>query len=556
MPTPPGANAIDTEVLIAGGGPVGLALAVELGQQGRRCLLVESHERTGLVPRAKTTNVRTRELLRRWGIADRLTAQSPFGTDYPSNVVFATRLKGREIARFENAFSCSPRRDDRFSEHAQWIPQYKVEAVLKSKVQEFPQHCELRFSTRLLSFSQDAEGVTAQVEDTRTRERATVRARYLVGADGARSTVREGLGIRMEGASPLSHHRNVVFRAPGLMQAHTLGPAVMYWIVNAEIPCVIAPLDQGDLWTFGYNPGAHDGPVEGLIRRALGIEQPLEVLSTDDWTAHQLIAQRYRVGRVFLAGDACHLHPPFGGHGMNMGVGDAADLGWKLAATLAGWGGPALLDSYETERRQIHRRVVDESVMNHSHRSDSLARPELEADGAEADATRARVAEAILRLKRPEFHSLGLVIGAHYEDSPVLMREPADAAPLAPRPDYQPNARPGCRAPHLWLEEGTATGASLFDRFSRQGFTLLATGPGDRAGLQAVARAAAGRGVPLQVLDLPDARLHALYGARWVLVRPDQFVAWRGDDPARAVQALDVARGMRATRPAEAETTA
>jgi 2-polyprenyl-6-methoxyphenol hydroxylase-like FAD-dependent oxidoreductase len=545
-PTP---THIDTEVLIVGGGPVGLALALELGLQGRRCLLVESHPRTGLVPRAKTTNVRTRELLRRWGIADRLAAQSPFGTDYPSNVVFATRMAGREIARFENAFRCAPERDDRYAEHAQWIPQYKVEAVLKSRVQEFPQACSLRHGTRLVSFRQDAEAVQAEIEDIDSGQRSTVRARYLVGADGARSTVREQLGIRMEGTSPLSHHRNVVFRAPGLAQAHPLGPAVMYWILHPEVPCVIAPLDQGDLWTFGYTKAiSGDAPVEELIPRALGFAQPLEVLSIDEWTAHQLVAQRYRDGRVFLAGDACHLHPPFGGHGMNMGVGDAADLGWKLAATLAGWGGPALLDSYETERRQVHQRVVDESVMNHSHSSGSLVHPLLDAEGPEADAVRTQAREKILALKRPEFHSLGVVIGAHYEDSPVLSREPADAAALAPRPDYQPNARPGCRAPHLWLQDGTHAGASLYDSFATQGFTLLATGTDAApADLAAVRDAAAARGVPLQTLAPQHPGLAGLFGARFALIRPDQFVAWRGDDPLHAIRALDIARGLHPT---------
>ena len=502
MQAPSGNTFSDTEVLIVGGGPVGLALALELSLQGRKCLLVESHARTGLVPRAKTTNVRTRELLRRWGIAGRLAAKSPFGTDYPSNVVFATRMSGREIARFENAFSCAPERDDRYAEHAQWIPQYKVEAVLKQRIEDFPGHCTLRHGTRLVSFTQGTEAVEAEVEHIDSGKRSTVRAHYLVGADGARSTVRAQLGIRMEGTSPISHHRNVVFRAPGLAQAHPLGPAVMYWILHPEAPCVIAPLDQGDLWTFGYSKAiSGDAPVEELIQRALGFKQPLEVLSIDEWTAHQLIAQRYREGRVFLAGDACHLHPPFGGHGMNMGVGDAADLGWKLAATLAGWGGPALLDSYEAERRQVHERVVNESVVNHSHSSGSLVHPMLDAEGAEGDVVRAQAREKILTLKRPEFHSLGVVIGAHYEDSPVLLREPADAPVLAPRPDYAPNARPGCRAPHLWLRDGTEHGASLYDSFATQGFTLLATGCNAAPeALTAVCDAAAARGVPLRTL--------------------------------------------------------
>ncbi len=229
---------------------------------------------------------------------------------------------------------------------------------------------------------------------------------------------------------------------------------------------------------------------------------------------------------------------------MNMGVGDAADLGWKLAATLAGWGGEALLDSYEIERRQVHQRVVDESVMNHKHSSGSLVHPLLDAEGPEADAVRTQAREKILALKAPEFHSLGVVIGAHYEDSPVLLREAADAPTLAPRPDYVPNARPGCRAPQLWLHEGTQAGAALCDHFTPQGFTLLATGTPDAAQLSAVRDAAAARGVPLQVLAPQDPRLPALYGAAYVLVRPDQFVAWRGDDAQHAIRALDIARGL------------
>ncbi|WP_077038252.1 FAD-dependent monooxygenase, partial [Pelomonas sp. KK5] len=413
-----------TEVLIVGAGPVGLALAIELGTQGRRCVVVEKNERTGLAPRAKTTNVRSRELLRRWGIAERLAARSPFGVDYPSTVVFATRLGGRELARFENAFYCAPQRDDRFAEHAQWVPQYEVEAALLSRVQELPS-VSLRLGTALENFAQDAAGITAQLSGGET-----LHADYLVGADGARSTVRELLAIRMEGTSPLGHFHNIVFRSPGLAEKHALGPAVMYWLVNAEVPSVVAPLDSGDRWTFGCpllgkSPDADPTP---LIRAALGLGAALEIeiLGRDVWTAHQLIATRYRAGRVFLAGDACHLHPPYGGHGMNMGIADAVDLGWKLAATLAGWGGPKLLDSYEAERRQVHRRVVDEAVVNLGRSSGSLFQPGLEDAGAAGDAVRAVVATEILAGKRQEFDSLGVVIGAHYEESPVLVREAAD----------------------------------------------------------------------------------------------------------------------------------
>lgn len=530
---------METEVLVVGGGPVGMSLALELGMQDRRCLLIEQQDRTGLAPRAKTTNVRSRELMRRWGIAQHLAAASPFGVDHPSNVVFATRLMGRELARFANAFYCSPERDDRFSEHAQWIPQYKVEKVLREKVAQLPQ-VQCMTGTALDAFEQSDGGVVATLRRMGGGETFTVRARYLVGADGARSTVRERLGIRMEGTSPLSQHHNVVFRAPGLAQKHALGPGVMYWLVNPQVPSVVSPLDQGDLWTFGCPLLGDDPNIDPtpLIRTALGADIPLEVLSRDHWTAHQLVANRYREKNVFLVGDACHLHPPFGGHGMNMGIGDAVDLGWKLAATLGGWGGPLLLDSYQIERRQVHRRVVDESVVNHTRSSGSLWRDGLEDEGPQGDAVRAEVARTILEGKRQEFDSLGVVIGSRYAESPVLVREAHDAVPWPDSSRYTASAWPGCRAPHLWLAPGKDQGASLYDHFASRAMTLLVTRPEALQGAQEVQAAAKAQGIPLTVLA-PDApSLHNLYAADYALIRPDHHVAWRGQTPSAAVAAL------------------
>jgi len=533
---------LETEVIVVGGGPVGLALALELGMQGRRCLLVERHERVGFAPRAKTTNVRSRELMRRWGIAHRLAAASPFGVDYPSNVVFATRLGGRELARFANAFYCAPVRDERFAEHAQWIPQYKVEDVLRTRAAEF-RNVTLRFATELVDWRETPEGIDARLSDLATGERVDVRAAYLVGADGARSTVREKLGIRMEGRSPLSHHHNIVFRAPGLAKRHALGPAVMYWLVNPDVPAVVAPLDAGDLWTFGGPKlTVADTNPESMIRAALALDADVEILSRDDWTAHQLVAERYRAGRAFLVGDACHLHPPFGGYGMNMGIGDAVDLGWKLAATLQGWGGPALLDSYEIERRPIHRCVVDEAVHNLGYTSHKLVLDGIEEATPSGDAARAAAAAQILDTKRREFDSLGVVIGAAYGASPVLGDE-AEAPGIQEATHYTPSARAGARAPHAWLADGTAHGASLFDRFATSGMTLMATRELDADAQAAFHRAAAEAGIPLTIIAPHDERLRSLYQASLVLVRPDQHVAWRGDDTAEACAMLRRAAG-------------
>ena len=528
-----------TDVLVVGGGPVGLSLALELGKQGRRCLLVELNDRVGVAPRAKCTNVRSRELMRRWGIADRLAEASPFGIDYPSNVVFATRLGGHELARFENGFYCSPVRDERYSEHAQWIPQYKVEAVLRQRAAEFP-GVDIRMSTRLENWVEDADGINAQLKDEATGEAWQARAAYLVGADGARSTVREQLGIEMEGMSPLGQFHNIVFRSPGLSRKHGLGPAIMYWLVNSEVPAVVAPLDGGDLWTFGCPKLANaEADPATLIRAALGMgEIEVEVINRDHWTAHQLIAKAYRSGRAFLAGDACHLHPPFGGHGMNMGIGDAVDLGWKLAAVLNGWGGETLLDSYEIERRQVHRRVVDEAVENNSHSSRSLVVEGIEADGPAGDAARAGVKEQILIHKPQEFLALDVVLGSRLATSPLLAQD--DAATPAPsgKGRYVPDARPGSLAPHAWLAEGKAQGASLYDHFALEGLTLLVTNPQAQAAAEPVARAAAAAGIPLRVIAPQSPALRALYEADMALIRPDQFIAWRGNNAADASKAL------------------
>lgn len=538
-------NAVETDVLIVGAGPVGLALALELAMQGRRSVLVERNDRVGYAPRAKTTNVRSRELFRRWGIADRLAARSPFGVDYPSDVVFATRLiGGHELARFRNAFYCDPARDERFSEHAQWVPQYTVEQVLRERLEDYAGLCDVRFSTTLEEFTVLDDGcVRARLMSQAGQREA--RARYLVGADGARSSVRAQLGIRMEGVSPLSHHVNIVFRSPGLEQRHDLGRGVMYWLVNSDMPAVVGPMDDDGRWVFGSAALVDEkaDPVP-LMRRALGSpDVPIEILSRDEWVAHQLVATRYRDGPVLLAGDACHLHPPFGGYGMNMGIGDALDLGWKLAATLDGWGGPALLDSYEVERRQVHRRVIDEAVRNHSVISSHLSVPGLEAAGLHGNQVRHQVGERILETKRREFDSLGVVLGSRYRSSPILPLEADDGKADDDATAFVPRAHPGCLAPHVWLASGTGTGASLYDHIAPQGFTLLVTQPEAQAEVELLLHAAHETGVPLRLLQLPAQVPRTLYPHALVLLRTDHFLAWHGDAATDALAVLRRAAG-------------
>lgn len=511
-------------VVVVGAGPAGLALAIELGSRGVRTLVLERSDRVGHAPRAKTTHTRTREHMRRWGIADDLAEAAPFGVDYPSTVLFVTRLAGYELARFEDAFNCSPTRDERYSEHAQWVPQYRLEEVLRRHAASLPA-VEFRFGANVEAIEPTPDGARCRVSDSASGRPFNVEADYLVGADGARSMVRDAIGARMEGEFGRSRHLNIIFRAPGLADAHPHGPAIMYWQVNPDLPSTIGPMDKGDLWFFmpGNVPSdlaLTDEVAGALIRRASGIDMPLEILSSDEWYANRLIADRYREGRAFIIGDACHLHPPLGGYGMNMGVSDAVDLGWKLAAVLDGWADPALLDSYEAERGPVHRRVIDEASSNAAANA-AVLQPGLEADDEAGAARRAELGHRIRVTRAQEFRSLGVVLGSNYAGSPFVAS--GGEAPGTLTTDYVPTAAPGHLAPHAWLDDGR----SLYDLFGT-GFTLLVTGDNQAADVEAAARDAEAAGIPLKLVLAPSERLRTLYGTPLALIRPDQHVTWRG----------------------------
>ncbi len=531
-----------SDVLIVGAGPAGLALATELTMRDVSVQVIEQNDRVGVQPRAKTTNVRTMEHMRRWGLADRVRSLSPVDASVPRRVRFATSLFGGDIKVFDNALYFERRRDERFSENAEWVPQYITERVLLDHVSAQPL-ATVRFRCKLIDFKSEDDGVRARVHDANAGETIELRARYLVGADGARSTVRDGLGFKMEGDTSIASFVTLIVKIPGLLQDPDLKPAIMHWLVDPAGPCIMGQMDRDDTWFWGPTPRPgvkiDDDWLDGQIRHSIGGRYDFSILARDSWTAHKLLAKRYSRGNVFLIGDACHLHSPFGGHGMNLGIGDSVDLGWKLAACLQSWGGPELLESYELERRPVHRRVLDSSTENMASLSDQFAAPELKDDSTQGVQARARAAAAIDKQKSPEFRSLGLVLGYRYAGSPIVAREAA-APPAESITDYRPCAYPGALAPHRWL----ADGRSLYDLFGT-GFTLLATRETTAEEKAAVDALAARHAMPLALVSEPDAGLHDLYQAPFALIRPDQHVAWRGERIDLLDAALDIARGAR-----------
>ena len=540
----------DAQVLVVGAGPIGLSLALELGLRGISVVAAEERSREGAQPRAKTTNTPTMQHMRRWGVAERLRDAAPLPRDFPTDVIFATKLFGRKLAHFENAFAGAKVRDARFPEPMQWVPQYTVEAVLRERLEGLP-NVVLMGGHRFESLEQSADRVSTTVAEIATGQRRVLRSDYVVGADGARSRVREAIGSRMEGDHAFAMNYNLIVRIPELAVRPPAERAIMYWIVNPVSPCVVTPVSP-DLWGFGILlppgvPELSNGEIMRRIDLALGKHVEAEIVTADLWAAHRLIASKYREHRVFLAGDVCHLHPPYGGYGMHVGVADAVDLGWKLAATLDGWGGPGLLDSYQAERRPLHIRTIAEAVANYSVLSDHLIKAGLEDDTLKGEQAREQLGREIQATKSREFRTLGVVLGSCYSGSPIIVDD-GTAAPSEDHAHFEPSAHPGCLAPHAWL----ADGSSLYDHFGT-GYTLLQLGSASGR-VEEFCSAAAGRGLPLTVLDVRDAGLERLYQAAFALVRPDHHVAWRGAAPDAGL--LDTVMGGRGESGCDARVAA
>lgn len=545
-----------TEVLIAGGGPFGLMLALELGKRGVRCLLVEPKPGTAYNPQANATQARTMEHFRRHGFADAVRAQG-LPPDHPTDIAYFTRYCGHELARLQLPTAAQASQTVK-SMSGSWsaaelphrVSQKFVEAILLDQVRRLP-GVTLQHGWRLATFEDQGQTVRARVEATEGGGVQEVQARYLVGADGARSFVRQQLGIAWGGATGFKRDFMggkmfaVYLRAPGFYEAFPHARAWMYVSVNAQRRAFMASVDGRT--EFAFHAAVHEGEdanrwtaadARRIFAEALGREIPIEVLSVLTWTAgHALVAEHFQRGRVFIGGDAAHLFTPTGGLGYNTAVEDAVNLGWKLAHVLQERAPQQLLDSYETERRPLAQRNTGYARQFADSVGLFTATPELEADTPAGTAARAAASEYLNRHVRLEFNIPGVTFGGRYDGSPLIVPDGSTPPPDAPN-TYVPSACPGGRPPHAWL----ADGRSLYDSLHFE-WTLLALGP-EMPDTAPFEQAAQTMGLDLRVVHHEAPELRALYEAPLALIRPDQIVAWRGHDTDAAASVLARASGQ------------
>jgi len=523
---------MDTQVLIVGGGPVGLTLAIDLGRRGVRCTLIEQKEAPQFLPKMERCNARTMEIFRRMGIADKVRAAG-LRDDIPMDVFIILSLAEPPLLHLPYPSVKRARAEIRACndgsmplEPYQLISQYTLEPLLKSIAERLPS-VTVRYGCQLESFTQGESRITARVKNANGAGGA-IGASYMVGCDGGASTVRKQLGIKLRGEYNILELRQALYRCDELFERIPIGNGPgkgrHYHVADGNGTFLIMQ-DSTKHFTL-HAVVEKDADMKAMFERTVAIPVKYEMLTCAPWRQNLLLADHYQDGRVFLAGDAVHLVIPTGGLGMNSGVGDAIDLSWKLAATLQGWGGPALLESYESERRQVGERNVGASRYASLGRRKWRAqyRPNICENTPEGAATR----ESLVRVagvEQPKSNEMiGAELGYRYVDSPIVCDIPG--GPEHRFRVYEPSTWPGARLPHVWLADGTP----IQDRIPYEGYTLLRLGR-TNADTSALEKALRACGAPLAVFDMPDEAPRQVYGRDLLLLRPDLHVAWRGNRP-------------------------
>jgi 2-polyprenyl-6-methoxyphenol hydroxylase-like FAD-dependent oxidoreductase len=546
---------IETQVLIVGAGPVGLTLAIDLAWRGIGVIVAElRHAREPPRIRSNHVSARTMEIFRRLGIANQVR-KAGLPDDYPNDVSFCTSVTGIELARIPipsraNRFTATDGPDTWWptAEPAHRINQIYLEPLLLAHAASQP-GVRILHRTKVEDFVQDDGGVVATIHDLDSGERLSVECDYLVGCDGGKSTARKKIGANLVGTAVIQRVQSTYIRAPQLLELIPGAPAWLYVSKNPRRCGSVFAIDGRETWIVhnflkGDEPAYDTVDRDWAIRTILGVGPDFhyEVLSNEDWVGRRLVADRFRDRRAFICGDAAHLWIPYAGYGMNAGIADAVDLSWQLAATLNGWASPAILDAYEAERRpvteQVSRLVADLAVKNIAQLLHNTP-PNIEVPGPVGDQVRARIGKESYDLNLQQYCCGGLNFGYFYDGSPVIAYDGC-THPTYTAYDFTPTTVPGCRAPHLWLPDGR----SLYDALGPD-YTLLRLDPA--VGVRGLVETAARRRMPLVLLDVDLPAARESYACNLTLLRPDQHVAWRGnEEPAAPLDLVDLVCGARA----------
>jgi 2-polyprenyl-6-methoxyphenol hydroxylase-like FAD-dependent oxidoreductase len=533
------ASALDAEVVIVGGGPVGMGLAAELGQRGVRCIVVERYPQPQPVPKGQNLTQRTMEHFRAWGAEQELRAARTIPPEYGIGGLTAY---GTLLGKYSYDWLQRDLVQPFYFTRNERLPQYATEAVLRSRVAQLGS-VQTLYGWDAESVTQNGDGVSVTVTERKGSGRRVLRAAYVVGCDGSRSVVREQAGLQQ---TRTDHDRLmvlVVFRSLELHKLLARYPGKSYYnILQPELKGYwkfFGRVDLGSTWFFHapVPPGTTKDNFDfsAYLQEAVGAPFDIEFQHIGFWDLRFMLADSYRKDRVFIAGDAAHSHPPYGGYGVNSGLEDARNLGWKLAATLQGWGGDALLDSYDAERRPVFASTI----------KDFIAKA-IETDHQFLDAYDPAQDQAAFEQKWNE-RAQGAVGEVHafepnYEGSSVVLDGDREGRVSSAKGSHRFEARPG----HHLAPATMASGKNVFEALG-SGFTLLALGAPQPV-VQAFRAAAAKLQLPLTVVEAPAEGEAARYAASLVLVRPDEFVAWAGSQPdmgqQQAVEILEMARGQ------------
>ncbi|WP_199435249.1 FAD-dependent monooxygenase [Qaidamihabitans albus] len=530
----------DWPVVIAGAGPVGTCLALELGRRGVPTFVLETELETTTNPRCNTTNARSMEYFRRMGIADRVR-RAGLPLDHVTDVVYSTAILGDELTRFE--FSASGQvLSGEAHEFADWptpepqhrISQIYLEPILHEELARLAS-VQLRRGAHVVGATQHGDRVVVRFRDTATGEESEVHARYLVGCDGGTSVVRRSIGAVLEGDGKAAEERlSVYFRSSELGRELAQGrPGWMYWWYGEKLRGSFVQLNGTDLFLCHARVPEHMTPdqldEDEVLVTAIGRPVEHEKIQVIRWTPRRLVADRFRSDAILLAGDAAHLWLPLGGFGMNTGIGDAVGLAWRLCAVLDGWAGERVLDDYEVERRSVGE-ATSQAALKIDRDMKQIGRdPEFHADSERGRALREEAARLIEQRDRQQWYSQGVQFGSRYVGSLGIVAPPGSGNDTAIEDigTYVPSADSGARFPHVWLADGT----SVFDRLGPEFTLVVVDTPELVARVTPLLDLAQGLGVPMTLLELTGPDILDVYRHRLVLVRPDLFVAWSGDEP-------------------------